>query len=65
MRRGSLDTDREALRELGRAMTSEERQQYPAITARAEVRAQGEVIEVEATSIEPGERTGEELALNE
>jgi hypothetical protein len=35
---GRSDTDRGALLKLGRAMTSEEHQQYPAITARAQVR---------------------------
>jgi hypothetical protein len=53
------DTDREALLELG-AMNCEERQQYPAVTAQA--RAQGEVVELEAAPIEPGERSGEEPA---
>ena len=58
------DADREAL-ELARAMTSEERQEYLAITARAQARLKGKAIEVEATTIEPGGPTGEELPLDE
>jgi hypothetical protein len=46
-------------------MTSEERQEYLAITARAPARLKGEAIEVYATPIEPGEPTGEELPLDE
>jgi len=46
-------------------MTSEERQEYLAITARAQARLKGKAIEVEATTIEPGGPTGEELPLDE
>jgi hypothetical protein len=61
---GGADADREAL-ELARAMTSEERQEYLAITARAQARPKGEAIEAEATPIEPEEPTGKEIPLDD
>ena len=43
----------------------DQRQRYIAITARAQARLKGEAIDVEATTIEPGEPTGGELLLDE
>jgi hypothetical protein len=60
---GGSEAEREEL-EIARAMTSEERQQYIAIVHKAALRRKG-LAEIEATPVEPGEPTGEEIPIDE
>jgi hypothetical protein len=48
-----------------RDMPIKERKEYRALMARVEARRKGETVEVEATPVEEGEPTGEELLLDD